>query len=173
MQNGQLNLPEENAILPGSDISIPGFFIGDAAFSLTTRVMKPYGGTDLTEPQRNFNYRHSRARRTIETAFGILANRWQVFHKPINMLPETADKIVLASVCLHNFLMYEEKRDGVKSYSKEIDGVNIHWSSVMVSEQASIHTAVTKRNVLCDYFVSPSGEVNFQYEYINRGTYGE
>lgn len=174
LKNSQLNLPEDNATLPGSDISIPGFFIGDAAFPLITRIMKPYSASDLTEPQRNFNYRHSRARRTIETAFGILANRWQVFHKPINMLPITADKITLASVCLHNFLMYEEQRDDAKSYSREIDEVNTYWSSVIVeNEQANTQTAIIQRDILCDYFVSAAGEVNFQYEYIDRGTYGE
>jgi len=75
LRTGQLNLPKDNAKLPGSDISILGFFIGDAAFLLTTRMMKPYCDSNLTIAQRIFNYRHSRARRTIKSAFGILANR--------------------------------------------------------------------------------------------------
>ncbi|XP_077277800.1 uncharacterized protein LOC143905974 isoform X2 [Temnothorax americanus] len=169
IKNDQLNLPKYNAKLPGTDISLPGFFIGDAAFPLTRRMMKPYSTSNLTIAQRIFNYRHSRARRTIETAFGILANRWQIFHKSICMLPKTADKVTLASVCLHNYLMYEEQKDGAKAYSREIDGTDTCWSPVMVEgEQAN-----TQRDILCDYFVSPVGEVNFQYDYITRGTYGE
>lgn len=74
LKNGQLNLPKDNAKLPDSDVSIPGYFIGDAAFALTTRIMKPYGSTKLTIAQKVFNYRHSRARRTIESSFGILAS---------------------------------------------------------------------------------------------------
>jgi len=80
----------------------------------------------------------------------------------------------LASVCLHNFLMYEEQKEGAKAYSREIDRVGTCWSPVMIEdEQANIPTAVILRDILCDYFVSPVGEVNFQYDYINRGTYGE
>jgi len=42
MKNGQLNLPKDNAKLPNSNISMPGFFMGDAAFPHTTRIMKSY-----------------------------------------------------------------------------------------------------------------------------------
>lgn len=174
LKNGQLNLQKNNVKLPGSNISIPGFFIGEAAFPLTTRMMKPYSTSNLMFAQRIFNYRHSRARRTVETAFDIFSNRWQIFHKSICMLPETVDEVTLASVCLHNFLMYKEQKDGAKAYNREIDGIGICWSPVIVQdEQANISTAVTQRDILCDYFISPVGEVNFQYDYINRDTYGE
>lgn len=174
LTNGQLKLPKDNAKLPGSDISIPGFFIGDAAFPLTTRMMKPYNGSNLTTAQKIFNYRHSRARRTIESSFGILANRWQIFHRSICMLPETVDKITLASVCLHNFIMYEEKKNGDKQYNQEINGVSTYWSPAVVdADQCNTQMAVTQRNVLCEYFVSSVGEVDFQYDYIHRGLYRE
>lgn len=39
------------------NISMPGFFIGDAAFPLITRIMKSYYGSNLTIAQRIFNYR--------------------------------------------------------------------------------------------------------------------
>lgn len=173
LKNDQLNLPKDNTKLPGSDISIPGFFIGDAAFPLTTKIMKPYGGSALTVPQKIFNYRHSRARRTIESSFGILANRWQVFHKSISMLPKTADKVTLTSVCLHNFLMFEEQKDGTKEYSQEIENYNTYWSPVIEAEGDNTQIAATQRDVLCDYFNSPAGEVDFQYDYVQRGTYRE
>lgn len=70
--------------------------------------------------------------------------------------------------------MYEEQKDGAKAYSREIDGVGMCWSPVIVQdEQANIPIAVIQRDILCDYFISPVGEVNFQYDYINRDTYGE
>ncbi|KAL6420965.1 hypothetical protein ACFW04_013627 [Cataglyphis niger] len=81
-----------------SNISIPGFSIGDAAFPLTTKIMKPYCGSNLTIVQKIFNYRQFRARRIIENSFCILTNRWQVFHKSFCMLPKTADKITLTCV---------------------------------------------------------------------------
>ncbi|XP_066589329.1 uncharacterized protein [Prorops nasuta] len=110
LQNEELNLPKGDAILPHFNIALPGFFLADAAFPLTQRIVKPYGGINLTIAQKVFNYRHSRARRTIESAFGILTNRWQIFHRPICMLPKTIDRIIMTSVCLHNFILTEEQR---------------------------------------------------------------
>ena len=40
---------------------LPYFLVGDEIFPLTTWLMRPYPG-NLTEPQRVFNYRLSRAR---------------------------------------------------------------------------------------------------------------
>jgi len=145
LRTGQLNLPKDNAKLPGSDISIPGFFIGDTAFPLTTRITKPYCGSNLTIVQRIFNYGHSRARCTIESAFGILANRWQIFHRSICMylLPETVNKITLASVCLHNFLMHKEQKNRTKEHSQETDGNSTYWSLAVDAEQDNTQIAIT------------------------------
>ena len=66
--------------------------------------MKPYSQTGLTPESRIFNYRLSRARRTVENAFGILANRFRIFRAPIPLVPEKVECIVLACCSLHNFL---------------------------------------------------------------------
>ncbi|XP_024876786.1 protein ALP1-like [Temnothorax curvispinosus] len=107
LHNQGLDLPQGVAKLPGSETETPCFFVGDDAFQLTRNMMKPYAGRNLSQIQKIFNYRLSRARRTIENAFGILASRWRVFRKPICMNPVTVDKIVMACVCLHNFLKTE------------------------------------------------------------------
>ena len=54
--------------------------------------------------QMIFNYRLSRARRTIENAFGILSARWRKFHTPIRANIENIGKYVLACLCLQNYL---------------------------------------------------------------------
>ena len=82
--------------------------ISDELFPLKPWLLKPYPGRAASESQAIFNYRLSRARRTIENAFGIYAARWRIFRRPIRAMPETVDRIVQATVCLHNYLMLTE-----------------------------------------------------------------
>lgn len=118
LKKENLNLPKGTFNLPGSHYRTPVFLLADDAFAISTRIMKPYTGNNLNEQQKICNYRFSRARRTVESAFGIFSNRWRIFRQSICMLPETADIITTASLCLHNFVMTEEELCGQKSYSK-------------------------------------------------------
>jgi hypothetical protein len=92
MENNELNLPPNSVI------------VGDDAFPLRTNLLKPYSRVILTLKQRVFNYRLSRARIMVENAFGILASRFRVFGKPIEVKVETVDIKVKASCVLHNWL---------------------------------------------------------------------
>lgn len=77
--------------LPSNDRTISKMnfvFVADDAFALHENILKPFPEKSLSKEQRIFNYRLSRARRTVENAFGILCNRFRVFHTAINMKPE-------------------------------------------------------------------------------------
>lgn len=44
----------------------------------------------------------------IENSFGMLAAKWRIFRSPIQADIDLVDKITLAAVYLHNFLLMEE-----------------------------------------------------------------
>lgn len=100
-----LDLPN-NAIIRGQPT--PFFFIADDAFPLTERLMKPFSTkkkTPFTNEEKVFNYRLSRARRTIENAFGVLVMRWGCLRSEFCCAPEKVNIIVGACCALHNFLI--------------------------------------------------------------------
>lgn len=67
--------------------------------------MRPYPGTQVhNEDNAIYNYRHSRARRVSENAFGILSQKLRLYYRTINLSPENVDNVILATCCLHNFL---------------------------------------------------------------------
>ncbi|KAJ8911111.1 hypothetical protein NQ315_003373 [Exocentrus adspersus] len=80
------------------------FVEGDEAFAMRYDFLKPYNQRELNYQKRIFNYRLSRARRIIENTFGILANRFRIFHTCINLNVDNIDKVILACCALHNFL---------------------------------------------------------------------
>ncbi|XP_023229229.1 uncharacterized protein LOC111629543 [Centruroides sculpturatus] len=94
--------------LPGQDIVTPYVFLADDAFGLKPYILKPYGGSDLTLEERICNYRISRGRQVVETAFGIFSNRLRVFLNPILLQPDKVRTLVLAGCALHNFLRSHE-----------------------------------------------------------------
>lgn len=103
-ERNALSLPDPSP-LPNSSEPAPFVFIADEAFALNVNLMKPYSlKLPLTNEQREYNKRLSRARVVVENAFGILGTRFGVFQKAIHLEPEKATKITLACCYLHNFL---------------------------------------------------------------------
>ncbi|KAJ8971109.1 hypothetical protein NQ314_000891 [Rhamnusium bicolor] len=81
--------------------------IGDEAFALRTYLMSPYpyrqSRSDICKEK--YNTRLCRARRVVENAFGILAQRWRIFYRPIEVSVETTIIIVKTTCILHNYLI--------------------------------------------------------------------
>lgn len=103
--DNSLNFPPNTNI---GGTQTPFFFLGDDAFPLNRRLMKPYSrnrNAQLSNEQKVFNYRLSRARRTIENAFGILTMRWGCLRTEFLCSPDKVKIIVGACCTLHNYLI--------------------------------------------------------------------
>lgn len=102
--------------------------------------------------------------------------RWRVLRNTLHLLPENADKIVLACVALHNFIM---RNDVNKIYCPqqftdwEDDDQILHngaWRNetqplptvANLRSNNSPRIAIDIRNILANYFIN-EGAVSFQY----------
>lgn len=94
--------------VPGFNYKLPYVIVGDDAFALKPNVLKPYPDRGLTQDKRIFNYRLSRARRTVENGFGILSNRWRVLLSTISLDVKKVETIVYVCVLLHNYLIMKK-----------------------------------------------------------------
>lgn len=157
---GNIQLPEEECLPGATNPKVPYFLVGDEAFALHKHLLRPYGGHNLTVKKRIFNYRLSRARRYIECSFGILSNKWRIFHRPINLDPDFAVDIVKACVVLHNFI---RDRDGFEAE----DTLTITGLLDLSGERVRGGLLANNvRNILADYFVTDIGSVKWQLSKI-------
>jgi len=96
-----------------ADITIRPLVIGDSAFPFQPWLLKPYTNAILTEKQRYFNYRLSRARMVTEGAYGQLKGRWRVLLRKNESEPFQVKTTTLACMVLHNISI--EKGDTICS----------------------------------------------------------
>lgn len=176
LDNKTIQLPKDGYII-NTNVKVPFCFLADEAFPLNSYIMRPFPGKGLSEKQLVFNYRLSRARRTIENAFGILASRWRVLKGCIIAEAHTVKIITGATVCLHNFIMTEEGRYPISKrlYATEKYISNLTDDQLKKVGKMGSNNAATKykavRNMFVDYFMSPEGLMEHQLEYINRGSF--
>ncbi|OXA45061.1 putative nuclease HARBI1 [Folsomia candida] len=145
-----LDLPDDTTVFGKN---MPYFFVADDAFPLVRRIMKPFcpsrKGVRLTDEQRIFNYRLSRARRCIENSFGILCARWACLARTLFMKPERAQVIVAACCTLHNFLIKKctdiYSPPGFADYV-DIDGIVVEGSwRIRVPDNSMFNTSITQQ----------------------------
>lgn len=166
----------------------PHYFVADEAFPLKSYILRPYPGKNLDIEKRIFNYRLSRARRTIENAFGILSSRWRILRNNVIADVETVEKIVAATICLHNFLRIYENNfsvhervycpasftDTVHSDGNITPGLfrNEHLNSFerigRLGSNNPSRNMIDLRNIMANY-LSNEGAVPWQWSHIFRG----
>ncbi|XP_049794256.1 uncharacterized protein LOC126203910 [Schistocerca nitens] len=156
-----LNLSEA-APLPNDPcgLKIPCVFVVDEAFAMSEHLMRPYPAKNLTNKQKVFNYRLSRARRYVECAFGILSNKWRYFHRPVDVNVDVADTIVQACCVLHNFVRQHDGYNFEDTLICRMESIPAHGTKGTVSGKSI-------KDHLADYFCSPQGSVPLQDHYAN------
>lgn len=161
-----LNLPPNSPI--GHD-SLPHFFIGDDAFPLLPRMMKPFKpkrNERLIEEQEIFNYRISRARFCVESAFGVLSKKWQVINGTFHCQPNKVKKIVAACCVLHNMLLNRTPQtyidDDIRDQMNDEDYEIAQWRRRLSQNINPLLDAREIRESLKDFFNSPQGSLPFQ-----------
>ncbi|XP_024884674.1 protein ANTAGONIST OF LIKE HETEROCHROMATIN PROTEIN 1-like [Temnothorax curvispinosus] len=191
LDNNELEIPDDSC-LPETDTKFPYYMVADEAFPLKSYIMRPYPGTKLDKTQKTFNYRLSRARRVIENSFGILASRWRIFRSTIIAHVDTAEWIVCAGLCLHNFLWMSElisKSENATycppNYADTWDNngnvISGQWRQCeeniifrnmgRMGANNATRKNVTLRDTLAEYLISPEGAVSWQEAYITRGSF--
>ena len=163
LSNNELNIPQPR-LLPNTNMIVPYVFISDEIFQLATNLMKPFKRSLILRiEEKNFNYRLSRARFTVERAFGILSSKWLILRKTLAFDLQTINYIVMACICLHNYLITRntEEFNVMRNGENEL---NRH-----PPQEHAIARGVTPRLIrdrLAEYFSSPEGSVPWQHLYI-------
>ena len=164
--------------LPYDDQNVPYFLVGDDAFAFRTYMMKPYSARNLTREERIFNYRLSRARRVVENAFGILANRFQVFLTTMRHEALTVRLIVNACILLHNLmrtrhpvlqnrLVDHEGPEGQLLPGEWRHGQNLEDTLYVTAPNTASREAKKQRNLIKHWVNSAAGAVSWQAKMVD------
>ena len=173
---GEMNVSSA-CTLPGSTGTAAYVLVGDDAFPLKYYLLKPYPGRFLVDDQNIYNESVSRARRWVETAFGILGVCWQMFYGMIQCDVVMAERLVKAAVVVHNHVQQKDSELG-DSCSAGVEmtqglwrqtipsSINLHRTtsdvdSIKFGSNNSTRDARAIRNTFCRYF-NATGAVDWQ-----------
>ncbi|XP_018405515.1 PREDICTED: putative nuclease HARBI1 [Cyphomyrmex costatus] len=137
LERNEMNLPQPSAVEPNGP-PLPYVLVADEAFALKSYMMRPYPRCSrLNRQEKIFNYRLSRARRVVESAFGIMVARWRIYRRPIIASISTAIKIVQATTCLHNFIIKNENK--LHNFQRQ-------YTCITTNDEDLIHSALQEMN---------------------------
>ena len=158
LEQGRLNLPQ---VQPGDPLDCGFHFIGDDCFGQTPTLFKPYPNDSTEEFKTTYNYRQSRARRIVESAFGILSHRFPIIFGPIRQEYSNAVKTVLACITLHNYL---NKKVGINR-EEEQAGENAANEEAEQAANEGVHHVPqnpddnSQKERLAKWFLSEEGKI--------------
>ena len=156
---GKLQIPGPKKLPGDNGPPVPHCLIGDEAFPQRKDFMRPYprprGNLVFTVPkdQMIFNMRLSSAHNVVEDAFGILSQRWRIYQRRINLRVENVERVVKATLILHNWLCIDRPVDKIilKLKACKVPLANNEVSMRDLPHMHGYHTARESAEV-CDHF---------------------
>lgn len=165
-----LNLPED-AVLPHDESgqAFPHYFVGDEAFPLKRYMMRPFPQRVLNNSRRIFNYRLSRGRKTVECAFGMMTQKFQILKTAILSTKHlNITNIVKCCCILHNFIRTREGRKYQNLMQVEALGNICTRPREIIAEnsfQMPRRSPQNLRNYLANFFITDAGALPWQWQY--------
>ena len=133
--------------------------------------MRPYpkmkAAARLPRDMQIFNYQLNRARRIVESTFGILAQILRLYNRRLQLKPNTVKIIVKATCTLHNYLR-ENSTTATNFANLNPDhipylGIN---AAIIRLEVLNGYRSAKKARIICnkfkEYFNSPVGAMSWQ-----------
>ena len=154
-KNREKIFPPETRVING--VTVKYFEIGDSAFSLTDRSMKPFTHNKLTDAQTYFNYRFSSARMVVEQTFGLLKGCFRILLFTNESSIATVNAITMACCILHNICIH---REVTFKYEWILARKHIHFHEnnedddvdIIARNSVNANNAKAIRNALTCYF---------------------
>lgn len=162
LEQKKLNIPDGKP-LPGTIEKLPFTIIGDEAFPLKTYLLRPYPGPQMyaDDTKKKFNDRLSRARKVVEDTFGQLTQKFRIYSRRIKILPQNADKIIMTTCILHNFI----KQHGNSIQLPTSLSINTAYNNITsISKQggSAPREAFEIREKVKDFICSPIGQLPWE-----------
>ena len=109
LEAGSFNLPSPRQI-SRTNITLPYVLVGDQGCPLKEYLMRPYPtDNDIVSRQIEiFNYRLSRAQRTVDCAFGILVAKWRCLKTELQANQEHVHTTIRTVCLLHCIIIDKE-----------------------------------------------------------------
>jgi len=164
LERNKLNIPDGKP-LPGTSEKSPFTMIGDEAFPLKTYLLRPYPGPQsyADNTKRKFNDRLSRARKVVEDTFGQLTQKFRIYSRRMKILPKNADKIIMTTCILHNFIKQHGNIGNSTQLSNSILINTVHNITPIPRQGGSANRdAFEVREKVKDFICSPLGQLPWE-----------
>ena len=168
LKKKKLGIPPSKQLLNDTkETLVPHVLLGDEAFPLHYDLMQPFVRNALTNERHIFSYRLSRARKVVEIAFGILANRWRIFYRHIHLNPNNVTTVVKATVLLHNILTVPADKVCTEVIDNRAEIFDDAFQDLANVGSRPATAANDVRNYFTEYFNSVAGSVEWQNDYAH------